>query len=200
MRTSRQNQLRVAVASVTVLLGCGSIVFLGASPVNAATAPETDVALVRSFDDPPPTPPPDFSPDQTSGGSASLSGNKSNQLPDQIAQATNIAWQIVSSYNTVCNVVQCNMVPPTAEKAISTIGQVTTIADLTSAVHESVVVANDLSDLANATSGHVSGEPYSTETIALAHKTGNDTRTLHATLDDLVPGLSIVFPVPPPAQ
>jgi hypothetical protein len=75
---SLQNYVRTAGASATALLGSGLIVFLGAPPVNAATALQTDLAWERSSDDPQPPPTPNFSPDQTSGSSASLSGNKSN--------------------------------------------------------------------------------------------------------------------------
>lgn len=78
MRKSLQNHLRIAVTSATALLASGLIVFLGGPPANAATVPQTDSALARSSDDPQPPPTPDFSPDQTSGSSASLSGDTSN--------------------------------------------------------------------------------------------------------------------------
>ncbi len=77
MRKPLQKRLPVTVASGTVLLSCGLIICLGASPINAATVSVTAPVLARSTDDPQPPPTPDFSPDQTSGSSASLSGNNS---------------------------------------------------------------------------------------------------------------------------
>ena len=107
-------------------------------------------------------------------------------------------WQIVGVSNMVCDIVRCKFVPPNVSKLISKASNVQTIGDLASAVRDAIIVGSDLSALNKAINGHKAGQPYSAKAKKLARKAWNDTRSLQQTLEDLVPGLSALWPVPPP--
>jgi len=116
---------------------------------------------------------------------------------DAFTQVADMIWQIVDSGNTVCEILQCKFVPPNVSDLISRIGQAETIGSLVDAVRESVIVGNDLSALTAAIKGHVPGTPFSSAVKGLAGRAWNDTRALQQTLEGLVPGLSVLWPVPP---
>jgi hypothetical protein len=116
---------------------------------------------------------------------------------DAFTQIAAMVWRIVDSGNTVCEILQCKFVPPNVSELISRVGQVQTIGSLVDAVRESVIVGNDLSALTAAIKGHVPGTPFSSAVKGLADRAWNDTRALQQTLEGLVPGLSLLWPVPP---
>jgi hypothetical protein len=128
----------------------------------------------------------------------SLSNQPSGGQLGQVAQATGLAWQIIDTLNNVCGIDHCQYVPPDISQVISQIGKALNIGNLAYAAGMGVVVGNDLAALNNAIKGHVKGTPYSAGALALRKKAGNDTRALHEALTSAVPGLSLVFPVPPP--
>lgn len=122
----------------------------------------------------------------------------SSNILVKLAKLGGMIWQIVGVSNMVCEVINCKFVPPNVTKLISRVGAAQTIGDLASAVHKATIVGNDLSALNKAIKGHRIGQPYSAKVKALARTAWNDTRSLQRTLEDLVPGLSAIWPVPPP--
>jgi hypothetical protein len=116
--------------------------------------------------------------------------------PAQIAEATKIAWEIAEGANWVCEAAACNAVPADMSEVISFIGHALTIGNLASASIQEYQLGQDIAAFNRSTQGHVSGAPYSPETIERGKKVKEDLRQLHQTLVDSVPGLSAVFPAP----
>jgi len=108
-----------------------------------------------------------------------------------------MVWQIVGVSNMVCEILHCKFAPPNVTKLISKVGDVQTIGGLANSIREAVVLGNDLSALNKAIKGHTQGKPYSAKVKRIAKATWNDARALQKTLEDLVPGLSLLWPVPP---
>ena len=125
------------------------------------------------------------------------SGNAPS-LAAQVAELTGMFWKVVETSNTVCDLLECKTIPPDVGRSISAISHVAAVYELGKANQQAVVVGNDLAALSRETKGHVRGAPLSTKARTLANKTWNDTRELHLTLVNLVPGLAQFFPVPPP--
>jgi hypothetical protein len=115
-----------------------------------------------------------------------------------IEKFSGMVWQVVDMGNTVCQIFGCKFVPPNISEVISTASKAQTIGDLASATAMAVIVGQDLSALRAATAGHVKGTPLSPKLKALLKKTWNDNRKLQQALEDTVPGLSAIWPVPPP--
>jgi hypothetical protein len=130
--------------------------------------------------------------------STSMPSQAGQSQIEQVSQATGLAWQVIDALNTVCDMERCNYIPPDISQVISKISKTLNIGSLAFAAGMGVVVGNDLAALNNALKDHVKGTPYSAEVLALRKKTGNDTRKLHEALTSVVPGLSLVFPAPPP--
>jgi hypothetical protein len=118
----------------------------------------------------------------------------------KLEKLAGMIWQAVGIGNTVCDILRCKFVPPNTSKVISFAGNVQTIGDLAAASAKAVVVGSDLAALNKTITGHKPGTPFSAAAKRAAKKAWNDTRSLHETLDDLVPGLSAAWPVPPPKR
>jgi len=116
----------------------------------------------------------------------------------KLEKVARMIWQAVGIGNMVCDILRCKYVPPNVSKVISRAGDVQTIGDLAVALAKVPAVVSDLAALNKAITGHKPGKPFSAAAKRAGKKAWNDTRSLHQTLDDLVPGLSKLWPVPPP--
>lgn len=129
--------------------------------------------------------------------SKTSSEDNSNKL-EKLLKFAGMIWQVVGVSNMVCDIVRCKFVPPNVTKFISKVGDVQTIGDLALAIRKAFIVGSDLSALNKTINGHKAGQPFSVKAKAKARRAWNDTRSLQETLEDLVPGLAAIWPVPPP--
>lgn len=116
----------------------------------------------------------------------------------KVEQIAALIWQVVDNGNTLCDIFKCKFVPPKVSKLISIVSKAQQIGDLTAAALDGVKLGTDLAALNASLKGHTKGAPFSAQTISLAKKVWNDNRSLQLALEDLVPGLSLKWPVPAP--
>jgi len=119
-------------------------------------------------------------------------------LAGQISELTKMFWDVVTTSNTVCELLECKTVPPDVGKSISAVDHVVVIGSLANAARQAKVLGDDLATLSAELKDHQRGTPVSAKAHEIAIKIWNDNRALHKTLVGLVPGLEQAFPVPPP--
>ncbi|MFI5897168.1 hypothetical protein ACIA5D_44460 [Actinoplanes sp. NPDC051513] len=116
---------------------------------------------------------------------------------EQLRELLSGIWDVVSVGNTACDVTDCNTrwSSSGASKAITYLERARTIYSLANATALAVRVGKDLDEL-NAALEAADEDKHDPKVVAAARKTLADTKDLHRSLLDTIPGLGLLWPVP----